>query len=304
MDAIDRIRAFNRAHTRRIGLLDQGYLDKGLSLPEVRVLFELAHGPGWTARALAEALGLTEGYLSRLIARLVAAGLVRRRPNAGDHRAFDLALTDAGSEKAAALQALSRSQVAGWFEGRAPGTDAQVAEALETAEAALTPPDPDRVAFRDLAIGDAGWLIERHGTLYARDEGFDESFEALVAGILADFIQTRDPARERAWIAWDGPRRLGSVFCVEGRAPDIAKLRLFLLDPAARGMGLGQRLLELCLGFARDTGYRRLELWTHESHRAACALYAKNGFELTDSRPAHSFGVDVIEQEWGKDLGP
>jgi GNAT superfamily N-acetyltransferase len=160
----------------------------------------------------------------------------------------------------------------------------------------------DPVTLRDLEIGDAGWLIERHAVLYARDDGFDGTFEALVAEILAAYIRARDPASERAFIATAGGRRIGSVFCVQSGEPDVAKLRLFLLEPEWRGRGLGRRLLEACLGFARDVGYRRLRLWTHESHRAACALYARRGFRLTDSRPVRSFGQDLVEQTWEIDL--
>lgn len=158
------------------------------------------------------------------------------------------------------------------------------------------------VELRDLAPGDAGWLIQQHAELYARDEGFDASFEALVAEILAEFIRTRDATRERAWIAWEGDRRLGSIFCVRGAARGDAKLRLFLLVPDARGHGLGRLLLETCIDYARARGYARLVLWTHESHRAACALYEKYGFTLASSRPVTSFGVDLIEQEWTLDL--
>jgi GNAT superfamily N-acetyltransferase len=158
------------------------------------------------------------------------------------------------------------------------------------------------VTLRDLEIGDAGWLIERHAVLYARDDGFDATFEALVAEILAAYIRSRDSATERAFIAVEDGRRLGSIFCVQSGEPGIAKLRLFLLEPEARGRGLGQRLLDACLGFARDTGYDRLRLWTHESHRAACALYARNGFRLTESRPVRSFGQDLVEQTWETDL--
>lgn len=151
--------------------------------------------------------------------------------------------------------------------------------------------------MRDLQIGDAGWLIEQHAVLYAREEGFDESFEALVAEILADYIRNHDPACERAWIAEQDGQRLGSVFCVR-QDDETAKLRLFLLVPAARGMGLGQRLLSACMDYARDKGYRRIVLWTHESHRAACALYARNGWILTRSEPVRSFGADLVEQSW------
>jgi GNAT superfamily N-acetyltransferase len=156
----------------------------------------------------------------------------------------------------------------------------------------------DEVILRDLRIGDAGWLIEQHAVLYARDEGFDGSFEALVAEVLAAYLRHHDPATERGWIAEADGRRLGSIFCVQSGEPGVAKLRLFLLLPEARGRGLGQRLLDECLGFARAAGYRRLKLWTHESHRAACALYARNGFACTASFPVHSFGQDLVEQSW------
>lgn len=159
----------------------------------------------------------------------------------------------------------------------------------------------NEVILRDLAIGDAGWLIQQHGELYAAAEGFDATFEALVAEILADFIRNRDPSCERAWIATRGNQRLGSIFCVRQNA-DTAKLRLFLLMPDARGQGLGKRLLAACIAYARATGYRRMQLWTHESHTAACALYAAQGFTLTGSKPVHSFGVDLVEQSWVRTL--
>jgi len=158
------------------------------------------------------------------------------------------------------------------------------------------------VVLRDLQIGDAGWLIQQHAEGYAADEGFDHSFEPLVARILVDFIETHDPETERGWIAADGSGRLGSIFCVKGPTPDTAKLRLFYLAPQARGRGVGKVLLETCIRFARDAGYTRMVLWTHASHKAACALYAKAGFTCDRSKPVHSFGVDLIEQEWSLDL--
>lgn len=158
------------------------------------------------------------------------------------------------------------------------------------------------VTFSDLQIGDAGWLIQRHAELYARDEGFDATFEALVAEILAAYIRDHDPSCERAWIARLGEERLGSIFCVREGAPGVAKLRLFLLEPKARGLGLGQRLLQMCMAYARACGYRRLVLWTHESHEAACALYRRHGFRLTEAKPAFSFGRQLVEQSWEIDL--
>lgn len=158
-----------------------------------------------------------------------------------------------------------------------------------------------QITLRDLHIGDAGWLIAQHAELYARDEGFDATFEATVAEILADYIRNRDPAWERAWIAEQGGHRLGSIFCVRQDA-QTAKLRLFLLMPQARGQGLGHRLLDTCMGWARARGYTRMELWTHESHRAACALYAAHGWHLDSAKPTRSFGVDVVEQMWSVTL--
>lgn len=154
------------------------------------------------------------------------------------------------------------------------------------------------IEISDLGPGDIDWLVAQHGRLYARDEGFDESFPALVREILEDFARDYDPARERAFIAWRGPARLGSVFCVRGDAPDSAKLRLFLLLPDARGQGLGRHLLETCMRFAKERGYARMGLWTHESHRSACALYKRAGWRLVRSVPGHSFGVDVVAQAW------
>lgn len=156
----------------------------------------------------------------------------------------------------------------------------------------------DEIEIRDLATGDAGWVLMRHGELYAADEGYDQQFEAVVAGILAGFIENRVPERERAFIAWRGGKRVGSVFCVEGSAQDMAKLRLFLVEPEARGLGLGKRLLAECMGWAKAQGYARMELWTHESHRAACALYAAAGWQMIRSEPAEAFGQQVVDQFW------
>lgn len=158
-------------------------------------------------------------------------------------------------------------------------------------------------ALRDFTPADTGWLVGKHGRLYAASDGFDAGFPVLVAGILGDFIRNRDPAVERGFIAQDGARPLGSVFCMRGEAAGVARLRLFLVLPEARGQGLGTRLLRACIGFARDVGYSRLQLWTHESHKAACALYRAHGFACVSSRPVHSFGVDLVEQGFALDLG-
>ncbi len=160
----------------------------------------------------------------------------------------------------------------------------------------------DAVVLRMFGPEDADWLVARHAALYARDEGFDEGFGVLVGEVVAAFLAGHDASCERGFVAGRGGRRLGSIFCVRGDAPGVAKLRLFFLEPEARGQGLGQRLLDTCLGFARGAGYGRIRLRTHESHRAACALYAKNGFAMTGARPVRSFGVDLVEQSWERAL--
>ncbi len=296
MDPIDRIRAFNRRHAARMGLLGRSYLGSGLGVTEVRVLYELAHRDGVTARELSTDLDIDEGYLSRLLGRFERKGWLARRADPADARRRTLGLTPAGMATVAPLDAASRAEIARRLALCPPDALARAAAALEAAEAALSPAPPE-VTFRDLAPGDAGWLIQQHGELYARDEGFDAGFEALVAEILADFIRRRDPEIDRAWIAVRGDQRLGSIFCVR-LDDETAKLRLFLLVPEARGTGLGRRLLTACLLHARACGFRRLQLWTHAEHRAACALYARSGFTLTASRAVHSFGRDLTEQTW------
>lgn len=159
----------------------------------------------------------------------------------------------------------------------------------------------DGIELREFLETDADWLVEAHGRLYAQKEGFDDSFAPLVAGILRDHFASRDPARERGWLAARGSQRLGSVFCVSAGG-DLAKLRLFLVEPSARGKGLGQRLLDECLSFARARGYRRMTLWTHKSHAAAGRLYARAGFSITAEKPVRAFGADLIDQTWEIDL--
>ena len=312
MDPIDRVRAFNRFATGRLGLPGRSYLGSGLGLTEVRVLWEVVHAPAPpAARDLARTLALDEGQLSRLLRRLAERGWIERRPSPADARRAELRPTQAGRAALAPLEARSREAVGTALSHLGPGDLARLTGAMATVEALMRPPGeapaqpgvaaPPGVELRDLAPGDAGWLVMQHGALYARDEGFDMSFEALVAEILAAFLRERDLERERAWIAWEGDGRLGSIFIVDG-GDAAAKLRLFLLVPEARGRGLGRRLLRTAMGWARERGYRRIRLWTHESHRAACALYAAEGFERTASRPARSFGRDVVEQEWERPL--
>ncbi len=287
MDAIDRIRDFNRFYTRALGLTGRSYLQSGRTLAEVRLIHEIGEAAQVTARVLSQALGSDEAQLSRMVARLEREGLVQRVP---EGRQVQLSLTPKGEATLEGFSAQSRAALAALVpEARRSA----LAEALGVARGLIDPAEP---VIRGLAPGDAGWIIGTHGALYARDEGYDLSFEALVARILVEFLDRADP-REAAWIAEGGGQRLGTISCMR-EDDDTARLRLFILVPEARGMGLGQRLHDTCLAFARRQGYRRMVLWTHESHRAACALYAKNGWRLVQSRAGRAYGQDVVDQDW------
>lgn len=291
LDAIDRIRDFNRFYTRALGLTGRTYLQSGRSLAEVRLIHEIgARGPV-TARVLAEALGIDEAQLSRMIGRLLRAGVVERRADAADGRQAFLSLTAAGVTLLDGFSAQSRAAVAGLV----PAARREaLAGALATARLLL---EPGAAMIRTLQPGDAGWIIGTHGALYARDEGYDQSFEALVARIMAEYLERDDRARECVWIAESGGQRLGTISCM-AEDNGTARLRLFILVPEARGMGFGQRLHDTCVSFARAAGYRRMVLWTHESHRAACALYARNGWRMARSAPGQAYGQSVVDQDW------
>jgi GNAT superfamily N-acetyltransferase/DNA-binding MarR family transcriptional regulator len=287
MDAIDRIRDFNRFYTRALGLTRRSYLNSGRTLAEVRLIHEIGATQPATARVLAQTLGIDEAQLSRMVARLAREGVVARK-TAG--RQTLLTLTPDGQSLLADFSAQSRAALASLIPD---SRQEPLAEALNSARDILDPQPP---VIRTLRPGDAGWIIGTHGALYARDEGYDQSFEALVARIMADYLDRADP-RECAWIAESGGQRLGTISCMAEDA-DTARLRLFILLPQARGLGLGQRLHDTCLTFARQAGYRRMVLWTHESHVAACALYARNGWQLVRSVPSTAYGQDVVDQDW------
>lgn len=302
MDDIDRIRSFSRVYTHRLGLLSKSYLGSGMALSEARLLQDLDVPDPVKARDLAQGLGLDEGQTSRILAGFARQGWISRGRAEGDSRQRPIRLTEGGRTRLATLRQASRSAIA---EATAPlgaAGLAALADALARATDLLCPQPP---LLRDLRPGDAGLIISRHATLYARDEGYDRSFEALVAEILAAFLTRNAPARERGWIAESaGGRMLGSIFCMaEGPdAPEIARLRLFLIEPEARGTGLAQRMIDACLSFASAAGYRQIWLWTHESHQTAGRLYARNGFALVASAPSRTFGCDVVDQTWQRDL--
>ncbi|HMO71951.1 MAG TPA: bifunctional helix-turn-helix transcriptional regulator/GNAT family N-acetyltransferase [Paracoccaceae bacterium] len=310
MDAIDRLRAFNRFYTCWLGVLGRGYLGAGLSLGEVRILHDLAEAaardaPPWRARGLAAALGMDEAFLSRALRGFETRGWITRAPDPGDARQRDILLTDAGRAEAAELRTRSRTALAQMLLHLDTDAVAGIADRLEAVQARLTgggtPAD-----LRALAPGDAGWVIGRHGALYHRDEGYDARFEALVARIVAEFLDrtAAGAPTEAGWIAWSGARRVGSIFCMaEGAAAaGCARLRLFLIEPDQRGTGLAQRMMDTCLTFGREAGYRRIVLWTHESHAAAGRLYARNGFRRTERTPGHAFGQAVVDEVWERTL--
>lgn len=301
--AIAAARRFTRFYTRETELLAEGFLQSCFSLTEGRVLYELSARGQTGAAELGRDLGLDRGYLSRMLKRFEEDGLLQRQPSASDGRQSILSLTAAGREAFAPLDALSRQQWAQRLEKLGAPDRSRLIGAMETIETLLgdAPKEPGEIVLRHHQTGDLGWVARRQGLLYAREYGFDTSFEALVAEILVDFVRTRDPARERGWIAERGGDILGSVYCVR-QSDEVAKLRLLYVEAAARGTGLGARLVAECIAFARAAGYRRLVLWTNDCLDAARAIYVKAGFELVEEERHHSFGVDLVGQNWVLEL--
>ncbi|HEU0076023.1 MAG TPA: bifunctional helix-turn-helix transcriptional regulator/GNAT family N-acetyltransferase [Longimicrobiaceae bacterium] len=300
---VEAVRRFNRFYTRRIGVLGEGLSRSPFTLAEARVLYELAHRDPATAAPLADELGLDPGYLSRILRRFRERGLLDRAPSGTDGRRSLLRLTAAGREAFAALDAGTRGEV-GELLGGLPG-DAQLrlVEAMGAVEELLggAPGRGRTYVLRPPRAGELGWVVWLHGVLYAREYGWDERFEALVAEIVAGFGRGHDPARERCWIAEVEGRAVGSVFLVR-QSDEVAKLRLLLVDPAARGLGIGRRLVDACVGFAREAGYRVVTLWTNDVLRAARRIYEDAGFRLVHEEPHHSFGHDLVGQTWELEL--
>ncbi len=301
IETIDQIRAFNRQYTELMGFLSRDYLGTGRPLSELRVLFDLGYCPPGPMRAMAHRLDLDEGYLSRIVDGFERAGWVKRTSDPSDKRKRLLTVTKAGKTEINRIIALQRADIVDRL-SRRHLIPSQVAEAVGALNQSLYSLKQSDIELRNLRTGDAGWLIERHAVAYAKSDGFDATFEALVSEILASFLRDNDPARSRAWIADCGGRRLGSIFCVQGETPETAKLRLFFLEQDARGLGLGRRMLETALSFARNCGYRKMELYTHETHQRACRLYEASGFRCMSSKPKQSFGVEVVEQRWERTL--
>jgi DNA-binding MarR family transcriptional regulator/GNAT superfamily N-acetyltransferase len=300
------VRHFNRFYTRRIGALDEGHLRSPYSLAEVRVLYELAHGDGPSAAELGRELGLDAGYLSRLLRGLEQRGLVERRPSETDGRQSVVRLTGDGGEAFAALDARAGDDVARLLDALGPGERRRLVEAMRTIEALLGERRAPKVPYllRHHQPGDLGWVVHRHGVLYAQEYGWDERFEGLVAEVVAHFVRHHDARRERCWIAEREGEVVGSVFLV--RHPDapesVAKLRLLLVEPSARGLGIGKRLVHECLRFARHAGYRTVTLWTNSVLVAARAIYEDAGFRLVHEEEHAGFGPRLVGQTWEREL--
>jgi DNA-binding MarR family transcriptional regulator/N-acetylglutamate synthase-like GNAT family acetyltransferase len=302
-DAVAAIRHFNRFYTREIGALDEAHLGAPYGLTEGRVLFEVAQAQeGLTPTEIVEQTGLDSGYLSRILRRFERDGMMVRVRSRRDGRSVSVRLTAAGRALYEDLRRVTEGAVEGLIGPLSMRRRVQLVGAVQSVEALLGAAPSSPIVLRPHRVGDMGWVIERHGALYARDYGWDERFEALVARICADFVETFDPARERCWIAERDGVRLGSVFLVKGDAEGQAQLRLLLIEPQARGLGLGKRLVAECLAFARAAGYREITLWTQSVLAAARQVYAAAGFELVESRPHRRIGVDLVGETWRLDL--
>ncbi len=293
------VRRFNRFYTKQIGLLHEGYLKSPFSLAEVRVLYELAHRDRLTAAELGRELGLDAGYLSRILRGFEKRGLIGRTRSKADGRQSLLALTKRGQDAFAPLQARSHEDIGRMLKRLSPAEQTRLTEAIGAIEGLLGARAEPRAPYvlRPPRPGDMGWVAHRHGALYAQEYGFDEQFEALVAGIVAKFVQHYDPKRERCWIAEKDGEVVGSVFLVK-QSKTVAKLRLLLVEPKARGLGIGARLVEECIRFARQAGYRKITLWTQSSLVAARRIYQAAGFRLVRQGRHRSFGHDLVEETW------
>jgi DNA-binding MarR family transcriptional regulator/GNAT superfamily N-acetyltransferase len=297
------VRRFNRFYTQRIGALEEGLLKSEFSLSEVRVLYEVAHRERPTAAELARDLGLDPGYLSRILARFARRGLVRRHPSDTDGRQTLLELTEKGARTLGPLEARSTEDIRGLLGVLSEADQARLEQAMDTVATLLGArrPAPAAYVLRPHRPGDVGWVVQRHAALYAQEYGWNEEFEALVAEVGAKFIREYDPSRERCWIAEQDGQPVGAVFLV-GRSKTVAQLRMLIVDPAARGSGIGTRLVEECIRFARAKGYRKIMLWTNSILHAARRIYERHGFALVKEERHHSFGKDLVGQTWELDL--
>jgi DNA-binding MarR family transcriptional regulator/GNAT superfamily N-acetyltransferase len=302
-DPVAAVRHFNRFYTRQIGLLDEGLHHSPFSLTEVRVLYEIFHHPGVTATRVREVLALDAGYLSRILRGLRRQGLVSARTSAADRRRRTLTLTDRGLRTFEGLNARSSEEV-GTMLARLSGPQRrELVRAMRGIEGLLGLPavSSDEVVLRGPLPGELGWVVKRHGEIYTAEYGWNAEFEGLVAGIVGQFVTSFDPRVERCWIAQLRGEPAGSVFLVKDTAK-VAKLRLLLVEPWARGHGAGTRLVDACLAFARDVGYTKVRLWTNAELDAARRVYERAGFRMVEETRARRFGQHQVFQTWELDL--
>ena len=303
LSVVDDVRGFNRFYTRVLGLLRPDLAGSAFGLTEARVLFELAHRDDVAVSEVRRDLDLDAGYLSRILSGFTASGLVAREKSEADGRRQVVRLTEAGRRAFDELDRLQAGAIDSLLEPlddgertRLVGAMGQIRRMLSNeagrAGVVLRPPQP----------GDLGWVIERHGARYAAEYGWDTTFEALVAHIVADFAERRDTQRESAWIAELDGERVGCVFCAAADVEHTAQLRLLLVEPSARGAGVGTRLVDECLRFAERSGYRRITLWTNDVLLAARRIYERAGFRCDRREPHHSFGRDLVGEYWSRDL--
>ena len=294
------LRRFSRFFTRQLGLLDEHLLGSGFSLTEVRVLYEIAHLPGLTAVDLRRELALDAGYLSRMLRRFVAQGLVKRSAHVTDARSSTLAITAKGKRALVPLEQASSARAAELLSHLDTASADEFRLAMQTVERALKPgvrSAPEPILLRPHQVGDIGWVAHRQGLLYAQEYGWDATFEALVAEIAARFVHEFDPQHDRCWIAEQSGRIVGSAFVVR-KSARVAQLRLLYVEPAARGQGLGARLVDECIRFARSKHYKTLMLWTNDVLRAARHVYETRGFVLQKEERHRAFGKSLVGQYW------
>jgi len=293
------VRGFNRFYTQRIGVLAP-YLGSAFSLTEVRVLYELAHRDQPTATELGRDLALDAGYLSRILRRFETKGWMERTASPADARQSLLRLTDAGYQVFAPLQQRSRDEAADLLAPLPASAQQALTDALATVQRLLDPKADTAspgVLLRDPQPGDMGWVVQQHGEIYASEYGWNSEFEALVAGIVAAYMKKRKPTLEKCWMAELNGERVGSVFVVR-KSKTVAQLRMLILTPPARGLGLGGRLTDECIVFARGKGYKKMQLWTNSCLDSARAIYAKRGFQLVKSEPYIGFGKKLVGETW------
>jgi DNA-binding MarR family transcriptional regulator/GNAT superfamily N-acetyltransferase len=300
---VEAVRRFSRFYTKQIGLLQERILRSPFSLAEARVIYELAHHQQTTATELCNELGLDAGYLSRILRDFNKRGLIDKGRSEADGRKKFLCLSENGQAAFARINARSRREIEATLKKLSPADQARLVQAMQTTEELLGAQPEHKVSYilRTHQPGDMGWVVHRHGILYAEEYAWDEQFEALVAEIVTNFIRNYDSKRERCWIAEKDGDNAGSVFLVK-QSDSTAKLRLLLVEPNARGLGIGSRLVSECIKFAQQAGYSKITLWTNSILTAARHIYQKAGFQLVNEQPHQSFGHDLIAETWDLEL--